>query len=83
MELFQPWSLPHDSSEEMLIFNNFVGLLNRIEDLEFVCETCMNALTVDLSKMQALLNYASDRVKKTDVRVSNLRLCLMFQCFSA
>lgn len=81
MELLHPWSLSHDSSEEIVSFNNFISMMNNIEDLEFICEACMKVLTVDLAKMRALLDYASDRLKKTDVGVSNLCLCYIFQCF--
>ena len=72
MELLQPWSLHSDTSEEVLHFNNLLCLLNKIEDLEFVCEACIKTFTTDLTKMQALLDYASDRLKKTNVRVCNL-----------
>jgi len=72
MELLQPWSLRCDTSEDVLHFNNLLCLLNKIEDLEFVCEACIKTLTADLTKMQALLDYASDRLKTTNVRVRNL-----------
>jgi hypothetical protein len=83
MQLLQPWSLRCDSSEDVLHFNNLLHLLNKIEDIEFVCEACIKTLTVDLTKMQALLDYASDRLKKTDMRVGFLCLKSDFQCFSA
>ena len=72
MELLQPWSSHCDSSEDVHHFNNLLCLLNKIEDLEFVCEACIKTLTTDLTKMQALLDYASDRLKKTNMRVCNL-----------
>lgn len=72
MELLHPWSLSDGSSEEIVNFNNFISMMNNIEDIEFICEACMKMLTVDLAKMQALLDYASDRLKKTDVKVSDL-----------
>lgn len=72
MELLQPWSLRCDASEDVLHFNNLLCLLNKIEDVEFVCEACIKTLTTDLTKMQALLDYASDRLKKTNVTVRNL-----------
>lgn len=81
MELLQPWSLSHDSSEEMVNFSHFVSLMNKIEDLEFICEACMKVLTVDLTKVRTLLDYASDRLQKTDVTVSNFCLSFLFQCF--
>lgn len=72
MQLLQPWSSHCDTSEDLLHFNNLLCLLNKIEDLEFVCEACIKTLTTDLTKMQALLDYASDRLKKTNMRVCNL-----------
>jgi len=72
MELLQPWSSHCDTSEDVLHFNNLLCSLNKIEDLEFVCEACIKTLTTDLTKMQALLDYASDRLKKTNVEVRNL-----------
>ncbi|XP_023718978.1 kinetochore-associated protein 1 isoform X3 [Cryptotermes secundus] len=72
MELLQPWHLPHDSAEEVVNFNKFICLLNKIEDLEFVCEACIKALPVNLTRMQTLLDYASDRLKKTDIRNLNI-----------
>jgi hypothetical protein len=78
MELLQPWSLHYDTSEDVLHFNNLVCLLNKIEDLEFVCEACIKTLTTDLTRM--LLDYASNRLKKTNVRVCNLASS-DFQCF--
>jgi hypothetical protein len=83
MELLQPWSLRFDSSEDVVHYTNLLCLLNKIEDTEFVCEACIKTLTVDLTKMLALLDYASDRLKKTDVRVGNLCLSSDCQCFSA
>jgi hypothetical protein len=72
MELLQPRSLCCDTSEDVPHFNNLLCLLDKIEDLEFVCRACIKTLTTDLTKMQALLDYASDRLKKTNVRVRNL-----------
>lgn len=72
MKFLHPWSLSRDSSEEIVNFNNFISMMNNIKDLEFICEACMKVLTVDLAKVRELLDYASDRLKKTDVRVSNL-----------
>lgn len=81
MELLQPWRLPHDSAEEVVNFNKFICLLNKIEDLEFVCEACIKALPVDLTRMQTLLDYASDRLKKIDIRVGILYMNFMCQQF--
>jgi len=72
MELLQPWTLHCDTSEDMLHFSNLLCLLNKIKDLEFVCEACIKTLTTDLTKMRTLLDYASDRLKKTNVMVRNL-----------
>jgi hypothetical protein len=44
MELIQPWSLRCDTSEDVFQFNNLLCLLNKIEDLEFVCEACIKHL---------------------------------------
>jgi hypothetical protein len=83
MELLQPWHLPHDSTEELANFNKFICLLNKIEDLEFVCEACMKALPVDLTRMQTLLDYASDRLKKADMRVGTFISVSHVKSFSA
>jgi hypothetical protein len=69
--LLQPWSVRCDTSEDNH-FNNLLFWLNKIEDLEFLFEVCIKPLTTDLTKMQALLDYASNRLKETNVRVSNL-----------
>ncbi|KDR22172.1 Kinetochore-associated protein 1 [Zootermopsis nevadensis] len=71
MKFLHPWSLSRDSSEEIVNFNNFISMMNNIKDLEFICEACMKVLTVDLAKVRELLDYASDRLKKTDVRNLN------------
>jgi hypothetical protein len=81
MELLQPWHLPHNSAEELVNLNKFICLLNKIEDIEYVCEACMKALPVDLTRMQTLLDYASDRLKKTDMRVSILYFTFICQEF--
>ena len=67
MQLADPWS---SSSNGINLFDEFIEVLNKIKDTEFVCEVCLNAVTVDFTKTQALLDYARDRLKKGDVKVS-------------
>ena len=70
MELIQPWPTPFCKKNDTKQFDKFIELLSKIQDLEFVCEACLNAVTVDITKTQQLLDYATERLKKGDIKVS-------------
>ncbi|KAJ9594127.1 hypothetical protein L9F63_014443, partial [Diploptera punctata] len=70
MELIQPWPTNNNKNE---YFNKFSALLDKIQDIEFVCNACLNAYTADLRKTQLLFDYAWKRLKEDKIKLPCLK----------
>ncbi|XP_039280630.1 kinetochore-associated protein 1 isoform X2 [Nilaparvata lugens] len=59
-EELMPWT-----QSKPVTVDEFIVLLELIEDIEFVGDYCINAITADLRDILKLLNYGMRRVKQT------------------
>ncbi|XP_069700061.1 kinetochore-associated protein 1-like [Periplaneta americana] len=78
MGLLQPWTAKA-ATDESVNFTTFVSYLDKIQDLEFVCEACIKTITGDLTKTQTLLDYASNRLKNTNMEGTNTAMIWSMQ----
>lgn len=60
MQEFQPWN--HSGGPVKEAFQQFIELLNKITDEEFVAECCVNTILPDFFMAHKLLNYGMTRL---------------------
>lgn len=64
LDQMQPWkwNLNHSSEENINLLSSLISELDKIKDLDFICNCCVNAVPPDYFVAHSLLEYAQNRL---------------------